>query len=132
MDVNVYKNKLGLTNEYIFENYNSTKKFLNSVEHELIYLGKITKDLKVRILYFKNEMTPIKIKETVNNFIKIEKINLPEIEIIDGLDYEIKFKDTFSDKKIIMKNILLDNDEIYTNEFPETTGAVRISSLNTL
>lgn len=116
LDENIYKNNFSVTNDYIFENYNSTKQFLDSIEHELIYLGKIMNDLKVRITYFKNEMNPINIKENVDKFIKIEKIDFPEMEIINGLDYEIKFTDSFPDKNIYIKNILLDNDEIYTNE----------------
>ena len=119
LDASIYENKLQITNDYMFQNSNYTKEFINRIENELVYIEKIVKDLKIRIIYFKNEMNPIKIKEEVTKFIKIEKIDIPEFETVTGLDHDIKFNQVnLIDKEITIKNnkYSMSNEEIFTNE----------------
>lgn len=119
LDASIYENKLNITNDYMFQNFNYTKEFINSIENELTYIEKIVKDLKVRITYFKNEMNPIKIKEEVTKFIKIEKIDILEFETVTGLDHDVKFNEAhLIDKEITIKNnkYSMSNEEIFTNE----------------
>jgi len=119
LDASIYENKLKITDDYMVQNFNYKKEFINRIENELIYIEKIVKDLKVRITYFKNEMNPNKIKAEVTRFIKIEKIDIPEFETVTGLNNNLKFNEIhLIDKEITIKNnkYSMSNEEIFTNE----------------
>jgi hypothetical protein len=124
LDVNLYENKLIVSQEYIDKNYDIIHSKVISIMKEFDILEKILVNIQARISYLKLEFNTAKIKDITKKLIVIEENDEDEFEIIDGLDTFITIpKISFENKFIIVEDrkYPLNSDPMYTQpEFVET------------